>query len=112
MLGAVVDLAQRGRQVGALQLGERVGHQHRLHELLGHADVEKRARLLAPAHLDDAALLVEVDIGEAAHRDRQASGSWLPLRRGDDDVGDADEFLLDAPLFFGFFCAMAVPIAS
>ena len=80
VLGAVVDLAQRGRQVGALQLGERVGHEHRLHELLGHADVEERALLLAPAHLDDAALLVEVDVGEAAHGDRQR-GILAPLRR-------------------------------
>ena len=74
VLGAVIDLPQRGRQVGALQLGEGVGDQHGLHELLGHADVEERARLLAAAHLDDAALLVEVDVGEAAHGDRQAWG--------------------------------------
>ena len=71
VLGAVVDLAERRREVRPLQLGQGVGHQHRLHELLRHADVEERARLLALAQLDDAALLVEVDVGEAPHGDRE-----------------------------------------
>ena len=102
VLGAVVDLAQRGRQVRPLQLGERVGHQHRLHELLGHADVEERARLLALAHLDDAALLVEGDVGEAAHGDRQR-GVLAPLGGRDDRVGHADQLLLDGAGALAFF---------
>src|SRR6185503_10329724 len=94
VLGSVVDLAQRGRELGPLQLGERVRHQDRLHELLRHADVEEGTLLLPLAHLDDAALLVEVDVGEAAHRDEQR-GVLGPVGRGDHRVRHADELLLD-----------------
>ena len=47
VLGAVINFPQRSRQVRALQFGQGVGDQHGLHELLGHADVEKRARLFS-----------------------------------------------------------------
>ena len=80
VLGAVINFPQRSRQVGALQLGESVGDEHGLHEFLRHADVEESARLLSAAHLDDAALLVEVDVGEGAHRDRKGR-VLAPLRR-------------------------------
>src|SRR5205814_5878970 len=94
VLGAVVDLPERRGEAGPLQLGQGVGHQHRLHELLGHADVEERARLLALAHLDDAALLVEVDVGEAAHGDGQRR--VLALFGGHEHhVRHADQLLLD-----------------
>ena len=96
VLGAVVDLAQRRGEVGPLQLGEGVGHQHRLHELLRHAHVEERPLLLALAHLDDAALLVEVDVGEAAHRDGKR-GILAAIGCGDHRVRHADELLLDHP---------------
>ena len=108
VLGAIVNLTQRGCQVGALQLGESVGDEHGLHELLGHAHVEKRARLFSAAHLDDAALLVEFHIGETAHGYRQR-GILAPLRGGDDDVGDADEFFSTARYFLLVFCAMFFP---
>jgi len=49
VLGAVVDLPQRRREVCPLQLGQGIGHQHRLHELLRHPHVEQRALLLALA---------------------------------------------------------------
>src|SRR6266542_1624533 len=93
VLGAVVDLAQRGGEAGPLQLAEVIGHQHRLHELLRHGHVEERARLLPPAHLDDAALLVEVDVGEAAHGNGQG-GILAPLGGRDHRVRHADELLL------------------
>ena len=41
MFRAIVDLPERGREVGPLQLGERIGDEHRLHELLRHPDIEK-----------------------------------------------------------------------
>ena len=110
VLGAVVDLAERGRQVRPLELAEGVGHQHRLHELLGHADVEERARLLALAQLDDAALLVEVDVGEGADRDREG-GVLAPLGGRDDDVGHADRASSRPRSAFFGFRAMAASYA-
>ena len=53
VLGAVINFSEGSRQVRALQFRESVGDEHGLHEFLGHADVEKRARLFAPTHLDD-----------------------------------------------------------
>src|SRR5215510_12888058 len=94
VLGAVVDLAERRREVGALELAEGVSHQHRLHELLGHAHVEEGAGLLALAHLDDAALLIEVDVGEAAHGDGQRR-ILAALGGGDHGVRHSDQLFLD-----------------
>src|SRR2546425_1370680 len=94
VLGPVVDLAKRGREVGSLQLAERIGHEDRLHELLGHADVEERPGLLSLPHLDQAPALVEGDVGQGPDGDRER-GVLSPLGRGDHHVGHADELLLD-----------------
>jgi hypothetical protein len=98
VLGAVIDFL-RGCQVGALKLGKGVGHEYRLHKLFGHADVEERAGLFPPTHLDDAPLLVEVDVGEAAHGNRKR-GVLAPLRSGNDDVGHADELFFHCSVIF------------
>src|SRR6266446_3748591 len=94
VLGPVVDLAKRGREIGSLQLAERIGHEDRLHELLGHADVEERPGLLSLPHLDQAPALVEGDVGQGPDGDRER-GVLSPLGRGDHHVGHADELLLD-----------------
>src|SRR5262249_9136866 len=103
VLGAVVDLAKRGREIRPLELGEGVRHQDRLHELLGHADIEEGALLLLLPQLDDAALLVEADVGQAADGDRE--GRVLALLGGHDHgVSHAHELLLDHPRRLRFRC--------
>ena len=41
MFRSIIDFPERGREIRPLQFGERIGDEHRLHELLRHADVEK-----------------------------------------------------------------------
>jgi hypothetical protein len=102
VLGTVVDLPERGCQVCALELGESIGHKDGLHELLSHADVEKRARLLPATHLDDAPLLVEINVGETAHGNRKGR-VLASLRGGNDDVGHADELFFHCSVIFWLF---------
>jgi hypothetical protein len=101
VLGPVVDLAERGREVRPLELGERVRHEHRLHELLRHRHVEERPGLLALAHLDQALALVEVHVRERA--DGDGDRRVLALLGGvDHQVGDPDELFLDRGRLLGF----------
>ena len=48
------------------QIFARARHQERLHELFGHGDVEKLARLHLVAELDEPVLFAEGDVGERA----------------------------------------------
>ena len=110
VLGAVVDLPQRGRQVRALQLGQGVGHQHRLHELLGHADVEERARLLALP----ISMMPRFSLKLTLARLRTGIESAGPCSAAPAVItmsATPMSFFSTAPLFFGFRCAMSFPIS-
>src|SRR5207237_7077860 len=69
-------------------------YRHALSELLRHATVEDRAAVLALPHLADAALLVEVDVGEAAHGDGQRR-VLASVGGHEHHIGHADQLLLD-----------------
>ena len=98
MLGPIVDLPERSREVRALKLAEGVSHEDGLHELLGHPDVEKRAGLFPFAHFDQALVLVERDVRKRADWD-QERGILAPLGGGDHRVGHTDELPLDRAAF-------------
>src|SRR5262249_33030626 len=59
--------------------------------------------LLLVAHLDQALAFVKRHVRQSAYRDRKRR-VFRSIRRGDDDVGQADEFLFDRSRFvlFGF----------
>ena len=87
-----------------------VGHQDRLHELLGHADVEERPRLLALAQLDQALALVEGDVGERADRDRQ--GRITPRCAASMTTSATPTSFFSTPLTFRDFVAIAVSLRA
>ena len=51
------------------QLTDRVGVQHRLHELLGSLEIEERPRCSCGAHLENATLLIPQRVGLCTRRD-------------------------------------------